>query len=86
LKLSDGANDLKIFAISDSVLRPDVYSQGFLALAGTAELPEVSTMEFIEDREKDDYFGIFSIVIGVIIVSLIMYFRRARKRSKYLQS
>ena len=86
LKLSDGANDLKIFAISDSVLRPDVYSQGFLALADTTELPEVSTMEFIEDREKDDYFGIFSIVIGVIIVSLIMYFRRARKRSQNLQS
>ncbi|MFB3048009.1 MAG: ABC transporter substrate-binding protein [Nitrosopumilaceae archaeon] len=86
LKLSDGANDLKIFAISDSVLRPDVYSQGFLALADTTELPEVSTMEFIEDREKDDYFGIISIVIGIIIVSLIMYFRRARKRSQNLQS
>ena len=37
LKLSDGANDLKIFAISDSVLRPDVYSQGFLALSETSE-------------------------------------------------
>jgi len=86
LKLSDGANELKIFAISDSVLRPDVYSKGFLALADTTELPEVSTMEFIENREKDDYFGIISIVIGIIIVSLIMYFRRARKRSQNLQS
>ena len=86
LKLSDGANDLKIFAISDSVLRPDVYSQGFLALADTTELPKVSTMEVIENREKDNYFGIIAIVIGVIIVSTIMYFRRARKRSQYLQS
>jgi len=57
-----------------------------LALAGTTELPEVSTMEFIENREKDDYFGIVAIVIGGIIVSTIMYFRRARKRSQYLQS
>jgi peptide/nickel transport system substrate-binding protein len=82
MKLSDGANDLKIFAISDSVLRPDVYSQGFLALADTAELPKVSTMESIENIEKYDYFGIIAIVIGVIIVSTIMYFRRARKRSQ----
>ena len=86
MKLSDGANDLKIFAISDAVLRPDIYSQGFFALAETSELPKVSTMDSIETQEKSDYFGIIAIVIGIIIVSTIMYFRRKRKLSQSIQS
>ncbi|ABK77936.1 solute-binding protein [Cenarchaeum symbiosum A] len=41
-RLGEGASDLRMFAVSDEVLRPDIYETSFLALAaGPAELPPV---------------------------------------------
>ena len=81
MKLEGGANDLKIFAISESVLRPDMYSTSFLAVSdSTQELPDVTLTEFQESQIEKNYFSYISIGIGIAIVVTIMYFRRSRKK------
>ncbi len=87
LKLEDGANDLKIFAISDSVLRPDIYTTSFLAVSDSIqELPDVTLTEFQESEIEKNYFSYISIGIGIAIVVTIMYFRRSRKKLQRSQT
>ena len=51
-KLGIGANNIKIFAISDSVLRPDFYESSFMVTAEKTELPtsELQNIEFSENQ------------------------------------
>ncbi len=76
-----GANDLKVFAVSESVLRPDIYSVSFLAASDATELPNITVTETQLESEKNEYASIASIIIGVIIVGSILYIRRKRKKS-----
>ena len=73
-----GGNDIKVYAISDSVLKPDIYAKSIIAVDSTSE----SYAEIIIPNEKvkdqADY-GVLAIVLGVIIVGVIMYVRKARK-------
>jgi peptide/nickel transport system substrate-binding protein len=53
-ELGMGANDLKIFAISNSVLKPDFYSTSFLVTGYQNQLPEISqdSIQFEEDKRS----------------------------------
>ncbi len=64
--LGIGANNIKIFAISNSVLKPDFYESSFLVTDVKAELPtSVSTnIEFTDNKSE---YGIWIIPILVII-------------------
>ena len=53
-KLGVGAKDLKIFAISDSVLKPDYYSTSFLIVENKAQLPQITQTDI--DWASFDYF------------------------------
>ncbi len=75
-----GGNDLKMYAISDSVLRPDIYTTSFLAVASDGgEISETVVTQSTEKTQKTENVGIFSIIIGVIIIGIIMYVRKSRK-------
>ncbi|MEK6945051.1 MAG: ABC transporter substrate-binding protein, partial [Thermoproteota archaeon] len=79
-KLGMGANDLKIFVISDSVLRPDIYTTSFLAVSTQQQLPEYSVSESSDETStENDYIGIFALVAGIILVGFILAKRRQRK-------
>jgi len=79
-KLGLGANDLKIFAISDSVLRPDIYSTSFLAVSSPQQLPEYLISEHTDETIKENnYLGITALVAGIIIVGIIWAKRKQRK-------
>ncbi len=70
---SIGANDLKIFAVSDSALRPDIFSTSFLGIEGqyTAPPEVLSTDSQILPMEQDyvtPAVAIIAIIIGIIIV------------------
>ncbi|MDP2667418.1 MAG: ABC transporter substrate-binding protein, partial [Nitrosopumilaceae archaeon] len=81
-KLGMGANDLKIFVISDSVLRPDIYTTSFLAVSTPQQLPEYSVLESSDETStENDYFGIFALVAGIILVGFILAKRRQRKKA-----
>jgi len=75
-----GANTLKIFSSSDEALRPDVYNTSFLVVEGQTELPTVPISEVEVSSEDTSYAGILSIIFGAIIVGIIVYIRRKRKR------
>ncbi len=77
-KLGNGANDLKVFAISDSVLKPDFHSTSFLVVDKENQLPqtEMEEFEFIDTEE-----AIFWIVVPIIAI-IIGIGILLKKRSK----
>jgi len=76
-----GANTLKIFSSSDEALRPDVYETSFLVVEGQTELPTVPISEVESSSEDTSYTGVVLAIIGAIIVGIIVYIRRKRKKS-----
>ena len=77
-ELGMGANDLKIFAISNSVLKPDFYSTSFLVTGYQNQLPEISQDSIQFEEDKDEFLWMVIPIIGVII-AIVVYLR---KRSK----
>ncbi len=85
-KFGIGANDLKVFAVSESVLRPDIHSVSFLVTKDSTELPEISLSDIQTVEDDNDFVSIASIVIGIIIVGSILYLRRLRKKSQSIRT
>jgi peptide/nickel transport system substrate-binding protein len=77
-ELGMGANDLKIFAISNSVLKPDFYSTSFLVTGYQNQLPEISQDSIQFEEDKDEFLWMVIPIIGIIIASAVYL----RKRSK----
>ena len=76
-ELGIGANDLKIFAISDSVLKPDFYSTSFLAIEDQSSLPVTAQdkMQFIEEEELISWI---LIPIILIIIGTSVYLKKRK--------
>jgi len=85
-KFGIGANDLKVFAVSESVLRPDIHSVSFLVTKYSTELPEIPLSDIQTVEDDNDFASIASIVIGIIIVGSILYLRRSRKKSQRIRN
>ena len=81
-----GANDLKVFAVSEAVLRPDIYGVSFLAASEATELPDIVISEQLLEAEKNEYTSLVAIVIGSIILGSIFYIRHNRKKSLKTES
>ncbi len=85
-KFGIGANDLKIFAVSEEVLRPDIYSVSFLVVSNSAELPEIPLSDIQINEQNNDFTSIGMIILGIIIVGTILYIRRSRKKSQGIRN
>ena len=70
-ELGMGANDLKIFAISNSVLKPDFYSTSFLVTGYQNQLPEISQDSIQFEEDKDEFLWMVIPIIVVIIASVV---------------
>ncbi len=72
--LGIGANNIKIFAISNSILKPDFYESSFIVTAEKTELPVNSSdnVEFIEDESEYEFF----IIPIVITIGIIIYLKK----------
>ena len=73
-ELGIGANNIKIFAISDSVLKPDFYESSFIVTKEKTELPinSVGDVKFIENNA--DYKIWIIPIIGII--GIIIYIKK----------
>ena len=73
-ELGIGANNIKIFAISDSVLKPDFYESSFIVTKEKTELPinSVDDVKFIENNA--DYKIWIIPIIGII--GIIIYIKK----------
>ena len=84
LLFTDGANGLKLFAISDEVLRPDIFATSFLATSAHAqELPLISTDDVENALESETNYEIIASIIFLAIASIIVGFvAKSRRKTK----
>jgi peptide/nickel transport system substrate-binding protein len=73
-----GGHDIKVYAISESVLRPDIYQTSFLA-SDTIDQAYTETILTQQKAPEQNNYGVLSIILGVIIVGAILYIRKTRK-------
>ncbi len=73
--LEIGANNIKIFAISDSVLKPDFYETSFILSSSEIKLPGNSISEDKEFVEKQNY-EILIIIPIIITIGIIIYIKK----------
>jgi len=78
-----GANDLKIFAISDSVLRPDIFRTSFLVVENQGqELPSttISESKGAPAQSNNAYIIIIGgfIILGIFLYVKNKYFKRVK--------
>jgi peptide/nickel transport system substrate-binding protein len=79
-KMNAGSADLKIYAISESVLRPDIYSTSFLVVEQSEEVNSETVLRHdLTTTEDPGNIGIISISAGVLIIGIILYVRKSRK-------
>jgi peptide/nickel transport system substrate-binding protein len=76
-KLNPGAKDLKIFAISNSVLKPDHYSTSLLVVENKGVLPEIdqNNVEF----NKNNSFEWAWLIVPITIMIIIAIYMKKRK-------
>ena len=77
--LDRDANNIKIFAISDTVFKPDMYEKSFIVLETEPEF-DIKYAKYNSDTEAN-YWPI--IIIIVILVAVVLYIKRntSRRRS-----
>ena len=72
-KLQPGANSIKVFAISNSVLKPDFYESSFLVSKNNSELPSAMVNSSNIENEEDHNVWIIPIILIVTIIVVIAY-------------
>jgi peptide/nickel transport system substrate-binding protein len=80
-KLQTGANSIKVFAISNSVLKPDFYESSFLVSKNNAELPSVTVNKPNIQNEIIHNMWIVPIILTIVITGFIVYLK-SRYQSK----
>ncbi|MGQ0772688.1 MAG: ABC transporter substrate-binding protein [Nitrososphaerota archaeon] len=79
-KMTIGGNDLKMYAISDSVLKPDIYTTSFLVVESEAGETSETILDHGDSKTQQvDNLGALSIIAGAIIIGMIFYLRKSRK-------
>ncbi len=71
-----GANNIKIFAISNSVLKPDFYESSFIVTNYKGELP-TSLSDNIEFTEDNPEYGIW-IIPMLVVIGIVIFFKKRR--------
>jgi peptide/nickel transport system substrate-binding protein len=74
-KLQTGANSIKVFAISNSVLKPDFYESSFLVSKNNAELPSVTVNKSNIQNEIIYNMWIVPIILIIVITGFIAYLK-----------
>ena len=76
--LSLGANDLKVFAVSDSALKPDIFYTSFLGIQGQIpQMPEIIP-ESGTPIVSSDYF-VIGVVLAAIAIGVIIILKKRKK-------
>ena len=73
-ELGIGANSIKIFAISNSVLKPDFYESSFIVTEEKLELPTSSSKDIEFTKDKSEYE--FLIIPIVIVIGIVIYLKK----------
>ena len=74
-KLEIGTNNIKIFAISNTVLKPDVIKSNFIVTDNKIELP-VNTSENIQFSKNESEYLIWIIPIIILVIGILIYLKK----------
>ena len=75
-KLQSGTNQIKIFGISNSVLKPDIYETNFIITKEKSEIPKTEiNIQNIESEINYDVL-VIGITITVIIIGIIIFLKK----------
>ena len=75
-KLQSGTNQIKIFGISDLVLKPDIYETNFIIVKEKSEIPKTEiNVQNIENEINYDVW-VFGITIAVIIIAITIFLKK----------
>ena len=77
--LEHGSSELKIFALSDDVLKPDFYTTSILITENKTELPEISKNISLTEEGLDQ--TILVMISGIIVAAIIIIFMKKRANS-----
>ena len=81
-KLQPGANSIKVFAISNSVLKPDFYESSFLISKNNVELPSATiNTSNIENKINQDTW-IIPIMLIIVVIGVITYVKIKVNRNR----
>ena len=79
--LQIGSNNIKIFAISDEVLKPDFYETSFLVTEKDSKLP--STITNFSNIEPVTNYNIFAIpIILIVLIIIVAVYLKTKFQSK----
>lgn len=79
-KMIPGGNDLKLYAISDLVLKPDIYTTSVFAVSDDLQNHTETTMQISSKTGKTENLGLVSAILGIIIICIIVYVRKSKTR------
>jgi len=80
--MHNGGHDIKVYAVSDTVLKPDIYMTSFYVSDKPNDADDVEIISSSQNRIQNNY-GIIISLIGTIIVGIIVYFRKSHRLSKH---
>jgi len=76
--LSMGANDLKVFAVSESALKPDIFYTSFLGIQGESpKMPEIMPESGATTVSSD--YVVVGIVLTAIAIGIVMVLKKRKK-------
>ena len=75
-----GANDLKVFAMSETVLRPDIFSTSFLVVEEQQELPKPQTSEVQQSQISTNNYGFLVVIVGAIAIGILLYVKKSNSK------
>ena len=78
-KMGQGGSGIKIFAISNNVLKPDFYESSFIVTENKSELPirEINDASISEDNPRYE----ITIILGILaIIGIIIYFKKKQSQ------
>lgn len=79
-KMMLGGNDLKFYAISNLVLKPDIYTTSVFAVSDDSQNYTDTIMQNSPKSGKTENLGLASVILGLIIIGIIVYVRKSRAR------
>ncbi len=75
-KLQAGTNQIKIFGISNSVLKPDIYETNFIITKEKSEIPK-NEINFQNIKKEINYeIEIIAITIAAIMIGIIIFLKK----------
>ncbi len=79
-KMMPGGNDLKLYAISDLVLKPDIYTTSVFATSADYQNYTETMTQNSSKTENAGNLGLVSAILGIVMICVVVYVRKSKTR------